>query len=106
MILLTYQIKICIFRQADGWKRANLKLLSSLSPKCNKVKRAKGLTYIKSPDWRRYKNAIIIPIKVGDKCFQFALALTQHYKELKYHFERVSNIKPGIEYPTVINKCN
>lgn len=62
----------------------------------------------------RYKNSVINPKNLDNRCFQDAFALTQHYKEIKNHSKRVSNIKPfvdiynwnGIEYSTVINKNN
>ena len=41
----------------------------------------------------RYKNATTSPKDVGGRGFQYAFLLTQHYKEIKNHPERLSNIK-------------
>ena len=62
----------------------------------------------------RYRNATVNPKNIDARCFQNALTLTQHHKEIKNHSEGVPNIEPffdlynwsGIEYTTVINENN
>ena len=53
--------------------------------------------YIKSPDWLGYENTTINPKYLNDRCFQYAFALTQHYKEIKNQPEGVSNIQPFVD---------
>ena len=52
---------------------------------------------MKSPDWLRYKNAMINPKKVDDSYFQYVFALTQRYEEIKNNGKLVSNIKTFID---------
>ena len=88
------------------------KLVSKLNIRCEKVNFKEGSSYIKSPNWLRYKNATINPKVIGD--INYTFAFTQHHKEIKNHFEEVSIIKPyldlfnwmGVEYPTGVNKNN
>ena len=97
-----------------GGSGLSFKFVNSLSIRYDKVNVSKGQSYIKSPDWLRYKNATINLKNVDDRCFQYTFALTQHYKEIKKHPEQVSNIKPLLhqyngkvkEYPVPIDKIN
>ena len=52
---------------------------------------------MKSPDWLRYKNAMINQKKVDDSYFQYVFALTQRYEEIKNNGKLVSNIKTFID---------
>ena len=65
----------------------SLKFLSSLSVRCDKVNVSKGSSYIKSLNLFRYKNATINQKNIDDRLLQYGFALTQHYKEIKYHLE-------------------
>ena len=73
--------------------RFNLKFVSKLKNMCKKVNECKGSTYIQTIIGLRYKNITINPKTVDDRCFYYALALTQHYKEIKKYHKQVSNIK-------------
>ena len=77
--------------------RFSFKFVSKLNNSFKKLNEHKASSYIKSPNWLRYKNAIINTKNVDDRCFQYAFALTQHYKKLKNHSGRVSNIKPFLD---------
>lgn len=52
---------------------------------------------MKSPDWLRYKNAMINQKKVDDSYFQYVFALTQRYEKTKNNGKLVSNIKTFID---------
>ena len=78
--------------QLEG-SRFNIKILSSLSSRCEKLNVPRGSSFIGSPNWSRYKNGKINPENIDDRCFQYTLALTQHYEEMKSYHGRVGNIK-------------
>ena len=67
--------------------RFSFLFVSSLSIRCHEVNVPKGPSYSKSPKWVRYKNATKNPKNIDDSCFQYAFALTQHYKEMKNHLD-------------------
>ena len=71
--------------------RFSCKFVSNLSIKCEKENKKK------KSDWLRYKNSVINPKNLDNRCFQYAFALTQHYKEIKNHSKRVSNLKPFVD---------
>ena len=73
--------------------RFSFKFVSKLKKRCKKVNEWKGSGYIKSIIGLRYKNITTNPKTVDDRCFYYALALTQHYKEIKKYHKQVSNIK-------------
>ena len=44
-----------------------------------------------------YKHSTTSPQNIVDRCSLYDLTITQHYKEIKNHRKRVSNIKPFID---------
>ena len=84
------------FRDLDNEmeeSRFNFKFAKKLKDRCKRINEWKGSAYIKSIIRLRCKNITINPKTVDDRCFYYALALTQHYKEIKKYHKRVSNIK-------------
>ena len=63
----------------------------------HKINLKRGKSYIKSPDWIYTKRATINP-KNKDKCFQYSITVVLNHKEISNHPERISNIKPFINY--------
>ena len=51
--------------------------------KCHKINANRGGSYIDSPDWIKNKKAKLIPIKNGNKCFQYAVTITLNHEEIK-----------------------
>ena len=75
----------------------------------------RGSSYIPVPDWTANKKVVINPKNENDEeCFRWAVTTALHYKEIKSHPERVSNIIgyannynwSGLEFPVAINKIN
>ena len=75
----------------------------------------RGSSYIPLPDWIANKKAVINPKNENDEeCFKWAVTAALHYKKIKSHPERVSNIVgytnnynwSGLEFPVAINKIN
>ena len=62
-----------------------------------KVNLSRGRSYIDSPEWLKNKKATINPKNNDDKCFQYALTVALHHKQIESHSERISNIKPFID---------
>lgn len=48
----------------------SFKYVGSLSIRSDKVSNAKGSSYIKAPNWLRYKNSTTKPKKFNDRCKQ------------------------------------
>ena len=72
-------------------------------------------SYIPLPSWIANKKAVINPKNENDEeCFKWAVTVALHYKEIKSHAERVSNIVgctnnynwSGLEFSMAINKIN
>ena len=51
-------------------------------------------SYIDSPDWIKNNKATINPKNKDNKCFKYALTAALNNKKIKYHPERISNLKP------------
>ena len=75
----------------------------------------RGSSYIPLPSWITNKKAVINPKNENDEeCFQWAVTVALHHKEIKSHPERISNIMgytnnynwSGLEFPVAINKIN
>ena len=75
----------------------------------------RGSSYIPLPSWIANKKVVINPKNEDDEeCFKWAITAALHYKEIKSHLERVSNIFGytnnynwfGLEFPVTINKIN
>lgn len=94
--------------------RFNLKFVSKLDTRFEKVNVPTGSSFIKWTDWLQYKNVRVNPQNIDDRCFKYAYALIQHYNEIINYRVRVSNIKAFIDeynwksivYPANINKNN
>ena len=71
-------------------------------------------SYIPLPSWIESKKAVINPENEDDECFKWAFIAGLHYKEIKSHPERVSNLKrfannydwSELEFPVATNKIN
>ena len=61
--------------------------------KYHKVHFRRYASYINSPDW--IKKATNLK-NTDDACCQYAVTVALNYEEIKWHPERVSNIKPFI----------
>ena len=57
------------------------KFVSRLNIRCQKVNAERGSSFTKLSDWLRYKSATINSQSSKDRCFQYALGLTQHHKK-------------------------
>ena len=73
----------------------------------------RGSSYIPLPSWIANKKAVInLKNENDEECFEWAVTLALHYKEIKSHPECVSNIvgtliiTAGPEFPVAINKIN
>ena len=66
----------------------------------NEVRLSRGGSYIDSPKWLENKKATINPTTKGDKCFQYALTVALNQEQIKDHPERISKIKPFIDFPS------
>ena len=75
----------------------------------------RGSSYIPLPSWIASKKAVINPKNENDEeCFKWAVTVALHYKEIKSHLKRVSNIMrytnnydlSGLEFPVAINKIS
>ena len=71
--------------------------------KCLKVNFSCGGSYIDFPDWIKKKKARIYQKNIDNKCFQYVVTAALNYEEIESHPERVSNIKPLINYPSKID---
>ena len=72
--------------------------------KCHKISFSRGSgLYIYSPDWIKKKKATTNPKNTDNKCFQYTVTVALNYEEIESHPERVSNIKPLINYPSKID---
>ena len=80
--------------------RRSIKSFELLYYKCHKTSFKRGGSYIDSLDWLKTRKATINPRNIVDKCFQYAVAVTLNYEEIKWNPEIVSNIK------RFINNCN
>ena len=56
----------------------------------------KASSYIDSPKWLKNKKATINPKNNDNNCFQYALAVTLNYQNIKNNSERISKIKTSI----------
>ena len=56
----------------------------------------KASSYINSPKWLKNKKATINPKNNDNNCFQYALAVTLNYQNIKNNSERISKIRPSI----------
>ena len=54
-------------------------------------------------DKKEKKKARIYQKNIDTKCFQYAVTAALNYEEIESHQERVSNIKPLINYPSKID---
>lgn len=62
----------------------SIKFMSGLSVRCDKVNVTKSPSYMKLPNWLRYKNAAINPKNIKDWFYQYSFfAGKQYHKELK-----------------------
>ena len=77
--------------EGDGF---SFKFVSNLSIRCDKVNAPKISLCTKSANWLKYKNTTINPNNFDGRFFQNVFALTQHYKRIEKHPERVSKTKP------------
>ena len=75
----------------------------------------RGSSYIPLPSWIANKKVVINPKNENDEeCFKWAVTAALHYKEIKSHPKRMSNIVGytnnynwfGLEFPVAINKIN
>ena len=71
--------------------------------KCLKVNFSCGGSYFDFPDWIKKKKARIYQKNIDNKCFQYVVTAALNYEEIESHPERVSNIKPLINYPSKID---
>lgn len=53
----------------------------------------KGLSFIRLTNWLRCKSAMFYLQNNDGRPFHYASPLIQHYKEIKYHHERVKDTK-------------
>ena len=63
----------------------------------NKITLNRGRSYKDSPAWIKNKKATINPKNNDDKCFQYALAVSLNYEQIKNNPERITKIKPFID---------
>ena len=75
----------------------------------------RGSSYIPLPDWSAHKMGVINPKNENDEeCFKWAVIAGLHYKKIKSHPERISNLRglagnydwSGLEFPVAINKIS
>ena len=71
----------------------NLKLFKRLNIRFANLIASEGVSFIKSPIWFRYKNAITDPQRNDGSRFQYVLTLTQHHEKIKNHPEKDLNLK-------------
>ena len=66
--------------------------------KCYKINSKHGGSYIDSRDWIKNKTATIYHInKKDNKYFQYAVAVTLNYEEIKKDSQRITQFKPFIK---------
>ena len=55
----------------------------------HKLDLKRGISYIKSPEWILNKRATINPKNKGNKCFQYAIAVTLNHQKIGNNPERI-----------------
>ena len=65
--------------------------------KLHKISLNGGGSYIHSPEWLKNRRTTINPKNNDDKCFQYAIAVTLNYQNIKNNPERITKIKPFID---------
>ena len=88
--------------------------ICGINIRCERVYIPRGSLFISSPIWLSYKETNNPENNDGDKCFQYSLALNQHYENKKNHQDNVSHITPiadiynwgEINFPTFKSKSN
>ena len=53
-------------------------------------------TFVESPDWIKNEKCTINTQNKDNKCFQHSIIVSMYHKEIKYHPESISKIKPFI----------
>ena len=61
--------------------------------KYQKININRAGSYINPPNWLKNKKATINPKNNDEKCFQYSIATTLNFEQIKSHPERIPNIK-------------
>ena len=79
------------------WSEFVFDSVDSLFYKLYKISLNRGGSYIDSPKWLENKKATINAKNNDDKCFQYAIAVTLNYEQIKKGPWIITEIKPFIE---------
>ena len=71
--------------------------VDSLHYKLHKISLNRDGSYIDFLKWLENKKATINPRNNDNKCFQYAIAVTLNYEQIKKDSERITKIKPFID---------
>ena len=93
--LTNYQNEEAILRNGSNFVFESVDLLSY---HIHKTSLKRGKSYIKSPEWVINKRATINPKNKDNKCFQYSITVALNHQKIESHPERISNIRPHIEW--------
>ena len=70
-----------------------------LEYRLHKISLNRGSSYIISPQWLKIKGATIYPENTMDnECFNYAIIAALHHQEIGRNPQRISKLKPFIDY--------